>query len=59
MKKELLQKTKPELENALMEKRKSLEDLRFKSASGAVKNVKEIKETKRDIARILTILKNK
>jgi ribosomal protein L29 len=35
-----------------------LRQLRFDLVSGKVKNVKEIRETKKDIARILTILRN-
>lgn len=38
------------------DKRKRIEDVRFKVTSGGIKNVKELREDKKDIARILTIL---
>ena len=37
--------------------RKKLSDLRFKFSSGKLKNVKEINISKKEIARILTIIK--
>jgi len=49
-------KTKDELKKALADKRKALHDFRFASASGKVKNVKESRTNKKDIARILTAL---
>lgn len=55
--KEIRKKTKEELEKLLAEKRKKLTQLRFDLAAGKVKNVREIRETKKDIARILTILR--
>jgi len=39
--------------------REKLRSLRFDLASGKVKNVREIRNIKKDIARILTILKEK
>ncbi|GMX58399.1 MAG: hypothetical protein MCSN_0530 [Candidatus Microsyncoccus archaeolyticus] len=56
---ELKEKTEKELEMLLEEKKKKIEESRFKVAAGGIKNVKEIKENKKDIARILTILKKK
>jgi len=56
--KELRKFSKKELENLLIEKRKKLQDLNFQLVSGKVKNVKEAKELKKDIARILTIIKD-
>jgi len=53
---ELSQKPKNELQILLSEKRERLRQLRFKISSGKVKNVREIRMTKKDIARILTIL---
>ncbi len=50
---------KQELQRNLSEKRERLRQLRFDLASGKIKNVGEIREIKRDIARIITILKNK
>lgn len=55
--KELRQKSKSNLEKLLKEKREHLRDLRLGLASGKIKNVREIKEVKKDIARILTLLK--
>lgn len=57
--KELRKKAKEELEKMLIEKRKRLLQLRFDLKAGKVKNIREIRETKKDIARILTILKEK
>ncbi|RLC38565.1 MAG: 50S ribosomal protein L29 [Candidatus Nealsonbacteria bacterium] len=48
-----------ELQRLLREKRERLRQLRFDLAGGKVKNVREIRETKKDIARILTFLKLK
>lgn len=54
---ELSQKPKNELQTLLSEKRERLRQLRFNISSGKVKNVREIRMIKKDIARILTILK--
>ncbi len=54
---ELRQKSKEELEKILQEKREKLRELRFDLSAGKVKNVREIRMLKRDIARILTVLK--
>jgi len=54
---ELRQKTKEDLKKNLEEKREKLRQFRFNLESGKVKNVREIRETKKDIARILTTLK--
>lgn len=56
---ELRQKTKEELEAHLLSLRKKMRDLRFDLKSGKVKNIHTLKETKREIARTLTILKEK
>jgi large subunit ribosomal protein L29 len=53
----LKKKTSPELQDLLIEKRKKLEDLRFDLAAGKLKNIKGIREIKKDIARILTFLR--
>ena len=50
------QKDKSELQKLLQEKRERLLQLRFDLAAGKVKNVREIRKTKKDIARILTLL---
>lgn len=46
-----------ELEKKLPEFREKLRSLSFDLAAGKVKNAREIKEIKKAIARILTILK--
>ncbi|MDD5606297.1 MAG: 50S ribosomal protein L29 [Candidatus Pacebacteria bacterium] len=53
---ELKNKNKPELENLLKDNRKKLKDLKFNLAREKVKNPKEIKEVKKTIARLLTLL---
>ena len=54
---ELRQKTKEELQKLVVDYRERLRVLRFDLASGKVKNVREIRQLKKDIARILTLLK--
>jgi len=54
---ELRQRSKEELQKILQDNRERLRALRFDLASGKVKNVKEIRKIKKDIARILTIFK--
>lgn len=55
--KELRQKSKDDLGKILKENREKLRQLRFDLASGKVKNIKEVGILKKEIARILTILK--
>lgn len=57
--KELKLKTEKELKQILNEFRDKLRDLRFKDANKQLKNVREIREIKKTIARILTWLKVK
>lgn len=54
---ELRKKDKKELEKTVAELQKKLSDLRFSFASGKLKNMKEISNSKKEIARILTILR--
>jgi large subunit ribosomal protein L29 len=54
---ELRKRDQKELQKMVVELRKKLSDLRFKFSSGKLKNVKEINNSKKEIARILTILK--
>ena len=54
---ELRKKDKKDLEKNVLDLRKKLSDLRFKFSSGKLKNVKEMRNSKKEIARILTILK--
>ena len=39
--------------------RNKIKEMRFKASSGSLKNVKEFKESKKQVARILTIINNK
>jgi large subunit ribosomal protein L29 len=55
--KEIRQKTKKELKDNLATIREKLREMRFNLASGKVKNIREVHQTKKDIAKILTILK--
>ena len=48
-----------DLPKLLKEKRESIKELRFKSVAGGLKNTKELRENKKDIARILTVLNKK
>ena len=56
---EFRQKSKAELKKILIENREKSRQLNFSLAAGKVKNIKEIHRTKKDIARILTLLKEK
>ncbi len=56
---ELRQKNKPELQKMTQDLSERLRQLRFDLASGKVKNVREIRQIKKDIARIFTIIKEK
>ncbi|MDP3991043.1 MAG: 50S ribosomal protein L29 [Candidatus Nealsonbacteria bacterium] len=53
---DLRQKTKQEIAKLLVDSRERLRLLRFDLAAGKVKNVREIRQLKKDIARILTLL---
>ena len=55
---ELRQKSKEELATLLAQKRNRTLSLGFDLAGGRVKNVKEMREIKKDVARILTLLKS-
>jgi len=52
---EIRKKSKIELNDMLQSLRSKLRALRFDLASGKIKNVREIRKIKKDIARILTI----
>ncbi len=54
--KELKQRSKNELEKTLKDNKEKLRELRFSLASGKVKNVREVRKIKKEIARIKTIL---
>jgi len=55
--KELQQKTDQELRSLLAEARERLRDLRFRVAQDTHKDVREIREVRTAIARMLTLLK--
>lgn len=57
--KELKNKSEKELQQLIGERRERIRQLRFAIASGKVKNVREIRMLKREIARALTFLNNK
>ena len=57
--KELKQKSEKELQRLLQEDREKLRQLRFDLSAGKVKNVREIRKIKKDIARIMTVLGSK
>lgn len=56
---ELRKKDRAELEKTVYDLKKKLSDIRFKFSSNKLKNVKEINNTKKEIARILTVIKEK
>ncbi len=56
---ELRKKTKEELHKLLKVQREALRDIRFQVDSKQYKNVRELRKTKRGIARILTVVKEK
>ena len=55
---ELRKKSKGELQKILEDNREKLRQLRFDLSAGKVKNVKEIRNLKKEIARIMTLLRN-
>ena len=55
--KELREKNSEELKKQLAEKREAVRKLRFEISAKQTKNVREIRNSKKDIAKILTILK--
>lgn len=54
--KELKEKTDKELHDLLKTQREEMRDLRFKVENRQLKNVRELRNTKRLIARILTLM---
>ncbi|MBI4250155.1 50S ribosomal protein L29 [Candidatus Uhrbacteria bacterium] len=54
---ELREKSADELRSILQESRQSLVSLRMKAAASQLKDVRDIRETKKTIARILTLLR--
>jgi large subunit ribosomal protein L29 len=56
---ELRKLSNEELKEKLLELKKKLLNLRFQNKIGSLSNTAEIKKTKKDIARILTILRER
>ncbi len=56
---EFTEKTKKDLEKILMDKNKALQEFRFNTSGSKNRNVKEGRNIRRDIARILTELNKK
>ncbi|KKW18708.1 MAG: 50S ribosomal protein L29 [Candidatus Sungbacteria bacterium GWC2_49_10] len=54
--KDYAQRTKIELSELLVERRARAEELSFLLSQKKVKNVKELREVRKDVARILTVL---
>ena len=54
---ELRKKDIKELKKSVQDHVKKLSDLRFKFSANQLKNVKEIHNTKKEIARILTLIR--
>ncbi len=56
---EIRRKSAQELQKDLYINREKVRQLRFDLASGKVKNVRDIRKIRREIARIITIIKEK
>ena len=54
---ELRKKDKSELKKLALELKKKLSDIRFKFSASQLKNVKERGNVKREIARVMTIIR--
>ena len=57
--KDLKWKTDKELTSLLIQERENLRKMRFQITAGQLTNTSQVKKTKRIIARILTLLKEK
>ncbi len=57
--KELKEKNKGQLEKLLMELSAKKQELNFKIAVSQIKNIREIREVKKNIAQIKTLLKER
>lgn len=53
---ELMKKNKADLQKELATKREALRQFRFNIAGSKVRNMKEGRNTRKDVARILTVL---
>jgi ribosomal protein L29 len=59
MKKDLLNKDDAGLKDVLLEKREAMRSFRFKISGAKSRNVKELRNLRRDVARILTLLQER
>ncbi len=57
--KELKEKNDQELDRQLEELRGQLRDMRFKDATGNLKKVREIREVRKTVARLLTVKRSR
>jgi len=57
--KELKTKNTSELQHLLAQNREKLRELRFKDSNRQLKNIREIRQTREIVARILTVLNTK
>ena len=57
--KEMMKRTTEELSTELQSKKSELFNLRFQLATGQLENTSTITECKRDIARVLTIIRQR
>ncbi len=57
--KELKTKDQKELQKLLIVNREKLRDLRFKDSNKQLKNIREIRALRANVAQILTLLNNK
>lgn len=57
--KELKTKTTSELQHLLAQHREKLRELRFKDSNRQLKNIREIRQNRETVARILTVLNTK
>lgn len=56
---DLKNKNEKDLQQVLMEKREALRELKFKVSEKQLKDVRSIRETKKEIAQILTLINQK
>jgi len=56
---DLRQKSKSELRKIIGDSQEELRQLKFNLASGKVKNVKDVRRLRKDIAKVKTILREK
>lgn len=57
--KELQKKEKKDLQEILAQSREKVRELRFKASHGQLKDVREIRKTKKQISQVLTLLNQK